>query len=105
MFSTATKNTGKYREKRVKNLANHCYFSLLASLPPREKALSCSPDKKQLINLVIEFVRKKIADAKFRNSIVIARSAYVPFEFHDSLMIQHYDLITTHEETDIVIVR
>ena len=67
-------------------------------MPPGEKALSSSSNKKQQISLVFESV-----DAIFRNSLLIAGPADIQIEVHDGKMIQHFDLTTTHEEADFML--
>ena len=57
----------------------------------RKPSLSSPSNKKQLIDLVFEFVRKMMADTKFRNSLVMAGSSDTPVEVHDGLTIQQCD--------------
>ena len=83
---------GSTRENRVQNLANYYHFSLLVPLSPREKTFSLFPsNKKQLIDLVFEFVRKMMADTKFRIFLVMTGSSDTPVEVHDGLTIQQCD--------------
>ena len=76
-----------------------------APLPPREKALSSSSNKKQLIDLIVGFVSEKIADKKLHNSLVITGSENTPIEVTAGNIIQREDLTTTHEEADVIIVQ
>ena len=96
---------GSTRQNRIQNIANHQYFFLSAPLPPREKALSSSSNKKQLIDLIVGFVSEKIADKKLHNSLVITGSENTPIEVTAGNIIQREDLTTTHEEADVIIVQ
>ena len=54
----------------------------------RKPSLSSPSNKKQLIDLVFEFVRKMMADTKFRNFLIMTGSSV---EVHDGLTIQQCD--------------
>ena len=95
---------GSTRENRVENRTNHQYFSLSAPLPPRDKPLSSSLNKKQLIDLIVAFVSERIALRKHRNSLILTGSDETPIEIHDGNIIKRNDLRTTHEEADVIIV-
>ena len=96
---------GSTRENRVSNIANHHHFSLSTPLPSREKALSSSSNKQQLIDITVSFVSQKVADGKFVNTLVITGSDETPLEITAGSLNQREDLRTTHEEADVIMIQ
>ena len=96
---------GSTCSKRANFLAYQHQFALSTPLPSKEKTLSSSSNKVQIIDILFDFISLKVADEKVHNSLVIRGSKDIPIPVNTGLTIPRHDLTTTHEEADLITVQ
>ena len=79
---------------------SHC-----TPLPCKEKTLSRSSNKVQIIDVVFDFLSIRVTSEELFNTLVITGSSDVPVEVTHGHTIPRPDLRTTHEEADLIIVQ
>ena len=93
------------RTQRAKNLAYRHKLGLQNVLPAKDKVLTCTNNKVQLIDIVCEYVTRKVSDGTFNHKFVITGLNEVPTEVLRGSESMRHDFRTTHEEADVILVQ
>ena len=94
------------RAERAKNRAYRHQITSNTILPSKEKVLSCTSNKVQLIDIVVEYLVTKISEGNFKHRFVITGSKDTPTqEVLSGKAILRHDLTTSHEEADGIIIQ
>lgn len=93
------------RNSRAKNLAYRHKIDLNTVLPSKDKVLSCTSNKVQLINIVCQYLRKKVSEGTFNHRFVVTGAEEIPIQVLNGFESPTYDLRTSHEEADNIIVQ
>ncbi len=96
---------GSTRSDRAKKIAYQLKFTPSTPLPCKEKILSCSSNKIQIIDIMFDFLKENVASKNFCNTLVITGSSDTPMQVTQGLNIPRHDLKTTHEEADLIIIQ
>ena len=96
---------GATRAQRAKDIAYRHQLSLQAVLPSKEKVLTCTHNKVQLIDIITEYITVKIHEGEFRHTFVVTSSQDVPVEVSAGSITLKEKYRTTHEEADVILVQ
>ena len=96
---------GATRAQRAKEIAYRHQLSLQGILPSKEKVLTCTQNKVQLIDLITDYLITKIHHGKFRHVFVVTGSENVPVQVSDGNITLKEEYHTSHEEADVILVQ
>ena len=98
----------KYRDFSIKSStrADRGKFSSRTSpLPPKSSVLTSASCKVQIIKHVTEGLLQRAVAGCYANSLVITGLSETPTEVSHGVAIQRQDLLTLHEEADLIMVQ
>ena len=93
------------RAERAKNRAYRHQITSNTILPSKEKVLSCTSNKVQFIDIVVEYLVTKILEGNFKHRFVITGSKDTPTQVLSGKAILRHDLTTSHEEADGILIQ
>ena len=93
------------RKERAANLAHRHQFSIATPLPAQDVTLTSTENKVQLINIICEYLVKKVAERMTSKRLIVTGSEDIPQEVHAGVLIKRVDLRTTHEEADVIMIQ
>ena len=74
-------------------------------LPPQNITLSNNDNKRQLIQILCNYVSTNVCNVPFENRLVVTEQDTRPFQIHRGNLTQRTDLKTEHEEADIIMIQ
>ena len=91
-------------EQRAKDWAYWLKLTLEMKLPAKDKVLTCTANKVQLIDIICDFIVQKVSDGGFNHIFVIIGSDDVPIQVSGGEKTPKYEYKTTHAEADLILV-
>ena len=95
------------QSRSIRRAGEYVLSNITAELPAQADVLTSSKNKMQLIEIICRELPQRAAqlseiDAAFNNSLIITGAHDVPEETKMGIRIMRQDMITTHEEADVI---